>query len=751
MTVTLMISEKPDAAQKIASALGETGTISEHKINKTRYYTFTRNNQSYVVVPAVGHLFSLKHLNGKKWTYPIFDNEWIPIFEADKSAGYSKQYYKNFEKFSKEAKDVIVCTDWDNEGSVIAYNILRFIIKRQNAERMFFTTLTKEELNESFENRKKSVDKGMVNAGLARHMLDWMYGINITRALTISLKKARGGFYLLSTGRVQGPTLKILVEKEEEINSFKPEDYWQLSIVWNKDYTALYEENRIFKKGLMEEVSKACSKEKKGIVKDLKISKVQVPPPVPFNLTALQTEAYKHFKYNPYITQNIAQKLYTNALISYPRTSSQKLPVKIKFRQIIEKLGKQSYYTRLSRKLLDKKDLKPVEGKKDDQAHTAIYPTGEAPKSLSVQEKNVYDLIVRRFLSVFAEPGLKENKKLIIDVKGYNFVSNGSTILEKGWMDYYGKYALDREVLLPEIKTGEVVEINNFINEKKQTQPPNRYTQAGIVSEMEKRSIGTKATRASIIKTLNDRGYIFGESINVTKLGIGVTKTLEKHCPRIVSEELTRKFEQQMDLIENDKETKEEVISQAQDILIDISNVFKDHEKDIGEELSSALEETWKEQSNVGTKVGKCRNCGADLVIMYSKKNGQEFIGCSDYPKCNTTYALPAGVYEFANETCQSCGAPIVLIGKYKFKACIDKNCPSRDAGNCPECNNSMRLMFSGRGSRFIGCSNFPKCRKLFGLPSKGEIVLTNKKCSKCKSPIILLNKQELCLNKECK
>ncbi|VVB75936.1 Reverse gyrase [Candidatus Tiddalikarchaeum anstoanum] len=747
---TLIIAEKPDAAEKIASALADSGTLKEHKKDGVRYYELKKNNEGIIVSPAVGHLFVLKHVNGKGWTYPIFENEWVPTFEADKKALFTKKYYKNMEALAKKADKFIVATDWDIEGSVIAYNILRFICNRKEAERMYFTTLTKEELLQSFENKRENIDMGMINAGLARHHLDWMYGINLTRALTICLKKARGGgFKVLSTGRVQGPTLKMLTDKEDEIGKFIPMDYWDLSIIWNKEYLAEHEKDKIFDFEAAKKIEEDCRNEKTGTVKSVTKKEVKLNPPVPFNLTNLQTEAYKQFKYNPYNTQKIAQKLYTSALISYPRTSSQKLPEKIGYAKIIGNLKKQEFYKRECSELLGKKYLKPFEGKKDDQAHTAIHPTGEAPHGLTIQDKNVYDLIVRRFLSCFAEDAIKNNTNIKISVKDHVFVSNGSIIIEKGWMKYYGKYALTKEFELPDVKEGEIVSIDKVSDEKKQTLPPNRYTQAGIVAEMEKRDIGTKATRADVVKTLEDRGYITGESITVTKLGIGVIRTLEKFCPKIISEDLTRHFEKLMDKIQDKKETKEEVMSQAEEIIIDISNTFKDNEEVIGKELNAALEEMWKEQSNVGKVVGKCRKCGSNLIIMYSKKNGQEFVGCSNYPKCTSIYSLPRGVYEFSDKTC-TCGSPIVKVGKKGFECCLEKNCKTRIVGECPECKNALRLMFSNRGSRFVGCSNYPNCKKLYGLNQKDELKFTEKKCKKCGSPIILINDEESCINKEC-
>jgi len=204
-------------------------------------------------------------------------------------------------------------------------------------------------------------------------------------------------------------------------------------------------------------------------------------------------------------------------------------------------------------------------------------------------------------------------------------------------------------------------------------------------------------------------------------------------------------------LIEANKETKENVMIQAQEILIDISNEFKKNEKLIGQELSKALEESWKESSNVGKKMGKCPKCGNDLVIMYSKKNGQEFIGCSKYPECDTTFSLPKSDYEALNKNCKICNSPLVLISKNKYESCLNNNCPSRVVGLCPECKSNLRLMFSKRGSRFVGCSNFPKCKKLYSLPSKGELGLIKKSCLKCNGPLVLIDNTETCLNKECK
>jgi DNA topoisomerase-1 len=234
MDYTLMISEKLMPLKR----LPKHWLITAHswKIKwQSKIFLVQARRQKLSCSSAVGHLFTLRDLEKGKWTYPVFENEWVPTFEADKTAYYSKPYYDNFINFSKKASDVIICTDYDNEGSVIAYNILRFILKRKNAKRMLFTTLTKEELVESFEAAKEGSDRGMINAGLARHHLDWMYGVNITRALTLALKSARKILSLNKHGKSPRPDPHILCERENEITAFVPKEYWQIKLNWDND------------------------------------------------------------------------------------------------------------------------------------------------------------------------------------------------------------------------------------------------------------------------------------------------------------------------------------------------------------------------------------------------------------------------------------------------------------------------------------------------------------------------------------
>ncbi|MEK6840967.1 MAG: DNA topoisomerase, partial [Nanoarchaeota archaeon] len=214
--VELLISEKPNAALKIATALADDKVIKKQN-KKVPYYEIKHNGEKIIVGCAVGHLFGLKEVNGKGWVYPVFNYDWAPIYEVNKEANYTKAYIETLRKLAKAADKFTVCTDFDDEGTVLGLNIIRYICKRDDANRMKFSTLTKKDLIDSYKNKLPKLDWGQANAGLARHELDWIHGINLSRALTLSLKKTKGGFKILSIGRVQGPTLNLIVKKEKEI------------------------------------------------------------------------------------------------------------------------------------------------------------------------------------------------------------------------------------------------------------------------------------------------------------------------------------------------------------------------------------------------------------------------------------------------------------------------------------------------------------------------------------------------------
>jgi DNA topoisomerase-1 len=359
--------------------------------------------------------------------------------------------------------------------------------------------------------------------------------------------KTTGKFKLMSMGRVQGPALNLIVQKEREIMKFKPEPYWQVFIkikegpfeLWLKHNKDIFDKKDLKKfENLIGKEAKCSTKKREEILS----------PPEPFNLTTLQTEAYKFHGITPSATLRVAQSLYLSGLISYPRTSSQKLPEEVGYKEILDKLAKEfkveKYIT---------KD-KPIEGKKIDPAHPSIYPTGQK-QVLSGDDDKIYKLIVKRFLSLFADDAIIHHKTISAEVDKLKFGLKGQVIKTKGWMHIYpSKF---KEEKIPDVD-GEK-EILDMRTDEKETQPPKRYSPASIVSELEKRNLGTKATRSNILETLYDRGYIEGQSIKATDLGISLIETMEKYSPIIIDEELTRNFEEELEkILSETSKTKQE-------------------------------------------------------------------------------------------------------------------------------------------------------------------------------------------------
>jgi len=683
MSYTLIISEKPDAAFRISQAIADKKpkTIERNGVN---YYEFTVNGKKHICVPAVGHLFVLD-VKGRRWTYPMFDYEWIPTYKR-KGTEWTEKYFKNIEKLAGNATEFIDAADLDNEGEVLLYNILRFICGVEDARRMKFSTLTKDELVESYKNMEKHIMFPMVEAGLTRHELDFLHGINLTSALTLALKTVSTGFTILSTGRVQGPTLGLLMERELEIRNFKPTPFWQLELHLNingKNFIAAYEQERIWKKDDAEKVFNDCKGED-AVVRDIRKKEYRQTPPAPFNTTDLQSEAYGQFKFSPTQTLSIAESLYQAGYISYPRSSSQRLPPSIGYEKILRALGKLAPYQKFVEGLL-KGQLKPAEGTREDPAHPAVYATHEVPNlnKLDAQQKKIYDLIARRTLAAFGEAAKRETNTVTLDVNGNEFFLVGKRTLELGWTEIYSPYLSRDEVILPEMKIGQVLKVGKLDLLSKETHPPERYSQGSIVKELEKRNLGTKATRAEILQTLYDRGYINGKTIQVTKLGEAVVQALEEHCPEIVSEKLTRHFEDEMEQVYNGEKKREKVVEEAKHVLVGILEEFKKNEKEIGKKLLEGLTEARKEASRLGT----CPNCKTgELRIMFSKKTGKNFVGCSNYATevgCKAIFPLPRmAKIQAIGKVCDKCGTPFIQVirrGRRPFRMCLDPKCPTKE------------------------------------------------------------------------
>jgi len=483
--------------------------------------------------------------------------------------------------------------------------------------------------------------------------------------------KTTGKFRIMSIGRVQGPALNLIVQREKKIQSFKPEPYWQIFITVKNSHKLELKHNKdIFDKNDLSKFEGLIGKTVKA--KTIKTKQV-VPPNPPFNLTTLQTEVYKFYGLTPSKTLQIAQSLYLAGLISYPRTSSQKLPASIGYKEILKKLAKEYKVEKLITK------DKPIEGKKSDPAHPSIYPTGNK-QILSGDEEKIYNLIVKRFLSLFCDDAIIDNKKVSVIINNLLFSARGSSIRKKAWLKIYPSKS--KHIEIPDLE-GEV-KIIDMKTKEKETQPPKRYSPASILSELEKRNLGTKATRSAILETLYDRSYVKEKSIEATPLGMSLISTLEKYSPIIIDEKLTRSFEEQMQSIVEAKKDlivkEEKILEKAKKTLIDISKDFNKNEKEIGKELLVANLKL-REQQKIENTLTQCPVCKkGDLAITYSRKNKKHFVACDAYPNCKTTFSLPPGTIKKTEKTCEKCGFPLMMSlkrGKRPWIFCFNTNCES--------------------------------------------------------------------------
>jgi DNA topoisomerase-1 len=683
---TLMITEKPSAAQRIAQALDVQQKPVRMQDKRVPYYIARRNGE-IVIVPALGHLYTIAAEQKGGSHYPVFAFKWVPRHMAEKRADHVRAWLETISKLAKDAITFVDACDYDIEGSLIGYNILKHACKDkdQEAKRMKYSTLTREELEKAYDEPMPHLDFALIEAGQTRHEVDWLYGINLTRALTTSANKTSKQYSTLSTGRVQGPTLRFLAAREKAIQTFVPTPYWKIKAqieIDRQTFDAEYKKSPIETKKEADAILASC-RGKDGLVRRIATKQLWQSPPLPFDLGTLQSEAYSLFGYTPKRTANMAQHLYLDAMISYPRTSSQKLPPTIDYRTILKGLNKIPQYRQLTAELLAKPELKPNEGKKEDPAHPAIYPTGnQAERTLDNPGKNILDLINRRFMSVFAEPALIESIRVHININSNPFLLTGRRVLEAGWLRFYTPYARITEIALPLLKESQMIHVKKVLSEGRFTRPPSRHNPRSLLRKMEQHEIGTKATRADIMQTLYDRNYIRGENIIVTDLGFEVLEVLERYCPTVVSVNMTRELEHKMNRIQEASERREGVLEEAVDILKSALDKIRENETTIGKQLSNAVEKAGIEERTVAA----CPTCKTGkLVILHSRKTGKRFVGCTNYFKgiCKTSFPLPQrGTIRVPKRSCSRCSWPTVQIitkGRPSWTICLNPKCPSKN------------------------------------------------------------------------
>jgi len=668
VATTLIVTEKPDAALHVAEALSENESMRKIVVDGVPFFEVQASERRILVCSALGHLYSVADTEERSQSeYPVWNFTWKAKHLVQRGQERQKKWIQAIMKVSGEADRFIDACDYDLEGSLIGYMVLKYACRGAdaNAQRMKFSTLTETELRDAYANALPQLNFPLVHAGMCRHEVDWLFGINLSRALTQSALKVSGQYATLSTGRVQGPTLRFLVDRQKEIETFVPTPYWSLKVklrIEGRTLVADYEHERLERKGDAEEVVQTCAG-KSGLVETLDSTKHELNPPTPFDLSSLQGEAFRHFGMSPRISLGIAERLYLDQLISYPRTSSQKLPPSIGYEKIMRSLAKLPSYTTDTANLLGMERLVPNQGKKDDPAHPAIYPTGVLPKrQLENRERKLFDLVVRRFLASFGRTAVKQTSKATIRVERHRFVLRGSTFIERGWTTIYAPYATPQDVILPPLRVGQSALVQEIKSEDKFTQPPPHYNPSSLLRKMEDAEIGTKATRADIIETLYKRGYATGQQINSTPLASRIIEILNKHCPKVVDVSFTRELESKMDEIERGSETREHVLLQTAEYLKPIIKTLKTHEREIGQELTSILSEMREKSTTLATP---CPRCGSRLRIAKNPHTRKRFIGCSGRWRNNCCYSLPLpqlGTLRMLERSCPDCGFQLIEV-----------------------------------------------------------------------------------------
>lgn len=679
---SLIVCEKPDAARKVAEALADGHPVST-MVNGVEVHIFRRGVTNYVVCSAIGHLYGLADSFSQRETYPVFDLEWYPANLVDKRLRGVQKRIGSIKQLAKRANSFINACDYDAEGETIGDNILRYACGGMEgvALRAKFSTLTKDELISSFAEAKAGTGEGLARAGRTRHVLDFLWGINLSRALSTSVNASSLGYKTISMGRVQGPTLGFVVRRELEIQTFVPSPYWTLTGHFERDgncFEAPSVRGRYLKKTEAESTKAECEGQP-GVVNEVVRSVFKERPPPPFNTGDLQKEAYRVFGYSPTKTLQTAERLYLGALISYPRTGSQKLPPSIGYRDILLKLGGISEYADISRELLAGR-LSPSEGEKIDRAHPAIYPTGDRPgRQLGMHETRIYDLIVRRFFACLGEDAIRERVSLNIDVNGNEFGLTGRRTLKSGWMKYYRTYSGVEDRTIPKLAKGDALTVIGVDCEEKFEPSPSRYNQSSLLDRMEKEVIGTKATRAETIAILMARGYIAGDPVTATELGISIVETMQEYCPKIVSTELTRETERELEEIEEGKMDGTETIERVIAILLKQIEVLKANEPNIGSEIGEAAVQS----KNSFDILGACPVCKTGkLRMIRSRKTGKRFVGCTGFSDgCRASAPLPQrGSIKVAAKACAKCGWPIVYVRlrRFPWKLCVNLACEGK-------------------------------------------------------------------------
>ena len=716
--VNLVIMESPTKASTVKSYLGS----------------------SYKVVASKGHIRDLP-----KSTLGIdVDNN----FEAHYIKG---DLIKELKKEVKNADRIYLATDPDREGEAIAWHLITALaIPPEKANRVTFNSVTKAVVKEGIKHPRQ-IDMDIVNAQQARRILDRIVGYKLSPFLWKTVKSG------LSAGRVQSVSTKIIVDRENEIRAFVPEEYWTIeAVLLTKDgkkvKTKLYglaSDGNKLSIGNEEEAKKVFDavNGKDFAVSDIKLGKKLKNPSPPFTTSTLQQEASRKLNYQSQRTMKIAQELYegmnlgsefggVQGLITYMRTDSMRISDEARDAAktfITEKYGEE-YYPKTPRVYKSK-------GNNVQDAHEAIRPSNlnlepaAIKKALTTEQYKLYKLIWDRFIASQMQSAELSTVQTDFNCEGYIFRTSGYTVKFPGYMALYeestdDKNTDDENVKLPEMKVGDILASESVTPVQHFTEPPARYNDATLVKYLEEKGIGRPSTYATIITTIISRGYVKreGKQLVPTPLGEVTTELMCENFPDIVDCKFTAYMESQLDDIESGKTTMLDVISGFyKNFSVELEAAFKNvADRDI---------ELPVEETDI-----ICENCGSRMIV----KNGRfgKFAACPNYPACKNTKPLAKtgeGLVEKKAEKtdmkCELCGADMILrTGRYgSFYACsrypeckFTKQKVKSLGVKCPECGSDIVTKYGKNKTVFYSCSRYPECKfSSWDMP-------TNEKCPKC-------------------
>lgn len=696
-------------------------------------------NGTYKVVASVGHIRDLPKSNKKAID---IEGGFVPHYETVKA---KERVIEEIKKLAEKAEEVVLATDPDREGEAIAWHV-KEVAGLKKPKRIVFHEITEEAVTEAIRH-PRAIDDNLRKAQEARRVLDRLVGYDLSGLIW---KKVRYG---LSAGRVQSPALRILMEREREIRAFTPEDFWVLTAkveTKKKETMALTCAEEPKTQGDADRILEAG---KKGAwrVTGVEESDAKRTPRAPFTTSTLQQAASTRLGFAPSRTMQVAQRLYEAGHISYMRTDSTSLAgsAVAAIAGVVKKEYGENY--------LEVRTYK-TKSKAAQEAHEAIRPTHAEKKSAGAtpEQRKLYALIWQRAVASQMADAKIARTKIAANIEGGDipdFSVTGSRVTFDGWLRA-DPGARGEDVEVPRVKKGDSLTLIDLTGEQKQTQPPSRYTEAGLIKELEKRGIGRPSTYASIMKTLADRGYVTkeGRTLIPTDTGDVVSTFLEKNFTDYVSDTFTAEMEDELDEIADGKREYEKTLRAF----------YTPFRKDV------RSKEKIEKLTNLGPapKEFPCPICGGTMVYKLSK-NGK-FMSCSLFPKCTgarTAEGVELDGPKLLEEKCPQCGTGQLVErdGRFgRFVACTNyPKCKyvKRDASlngtgvKCPVCGKGLpagrqgeMVERRGRFGPFYSCSNYPDCKNAIKAKPTGAL------CPMCKSLMMEGTKTipERCSNKVC-